>query len=1573
MKSLDIKLNYSSVVNFAMQQNHVPVVREIVITNNSDTPMTDIDVNMTFDPEFAAEYNYTVSSIRPNSEERASVLPIAMSTEFLANLTERVTGNIKVAVFSKGELVLEQRFEISVLAFNEWAGSGVVPEMLAAFSTPNHPEVNLIIKRASEILERWTKNPAFNAYQSGDNNRVKQQMAAIYEAIREKNITYCVAPASFEEKGQRIRTVDEIISLGVGNCLDMSMMYVSCLEAVGLNPLVILTERHAFAGCWLIKETFIDTVNDDPSLLSKRMADGINEILLVECTAMNEGSRSRFDKACESAATSLEDRVFEMFIDIERARVAQIRPLPLRIVDENGRYIIPDTGTTKISFAPSKINPVTPVLSDSKSVDKRIIWERKLLDLTLRNNLLNLKLTSGIVPFMTADVNTLEKAVGKNSDFKVCPRPTDWDSDLLCDGLYKIINATDPMYDLVQDELLHKRIRTYLDDDTLNETLTDLYRSSRISLEENGANTLYIALGLLKWYEGNTEYDKARYAPILLIPVEILRKSASSGYIIKGRGEETMVNITLLEFLRQIHGINISGLESLQKTSGGIGSALVFNAIRRSVMDMKKWDVLEYAVLGNFSFSKFIMWSDIHNNPKMLDESHIVSSLMSGILDKNIDTTLDDGGNLDDQLNAEDIVLPLSADSSQIDAIMASLNGKSFILHGPPGTGKSQTITNMIANALYQGRRVLFVAEKRAALEVVQNRLKTIGLAPFCLELHSNKAKKSNVMEQFKKITEIVKTKNPEEYRLEAARINSVRNEMNSIVKSLHKVHPLGISLYECISRYESLGDSIPCFEFPVSKAAELNASCLSDMKAALSELKVVVDIVGTPVTNPLYGIGCTEYSLEVENALERLSDAGSLLDGICEKIMIIKKKCPDVDLQKLESEWIEILSKNLITRYLAKRTFLKRLGVESRHFFEYLDLKRDVNNLLTSLSESLESSIDMDCENGLEDVRDVLMRWYSGKSNIRQWILYNRIKANIDRLGFEIISAQIEDGRCKTEYFIDSFHKTIYRAYAEYLLTNEPELSIFNGALFEEKIRRFRELSKEFETLTRDEIFATVASKLPELTEEASKNSEVSILQKNIRNGCRGVSIRNFFSSIPNLLPRICPCMLMSPISVAQYIEANGMKFDLVVFDEASQMPTCEAVGTIARGESIVVVGDPNQLPPTNFFTTSTFDEDNTDLEDLESILDDCLALTLPSKHLIWHYRSRHESLISFSNSKYYDNKLLTFPSPDDLQTRIAYQHVKGVYDRGGARQNKEEANAVVKEIKRRLEDPELSKKSIGVVTFNSNQQSLIEDLLNSMFVKNPHLEKVAMESHEPIFVKNLENVQGDERDVILFSVGYGADKNGKVTMNFGPLNRDGGWRRLNVAVSRARYEMKVFSTLTSDQIDLNRTAAEGVAGLKDFLEYVEKGKLIRRNDSSLDCHDGFVENVADELRMAGFEVKTNIGKSGYKIDIGIVNPYDPTSYLMAIICDGYNYSSSRCARDREIIQMDVLRNLGWDIYRLWIMDWWTMKDSTFKKLLQALEDKLSYLQQESQSRYIVHALANDVKQRTYADNYPK
>ena len=420
-------------------------------------------------------------------------------------------------------------------------------------------------------------------------------------------------------------------------------------------------------------------------------------------------------------------------------------------------------------------------------------------------------------------------------------------------------------------------------------------------------------------------------------------------------------------------------------------------------------------------------------------------------------------------------------------------------------------------------------------------------------------------------------------------------------------------------------------------------------------------------------------------------------------------------------------------------------------------------------------------------------------------------------------------------------------------------------------------------------------------------------------------ISIRKLFNETPNLLRRLCPCMLMSPISVAQYIDPSFPKFDLVIFDEASQIPTCEAVGTIARGENVVIVGDPKQLPPTSFFASNRIDEDNIENEDLESLLDDCLAVSMPQEYLKWHYRSRHESLIAYSNMQYYDNKLYTFPSPNDLVSQVSLVHIDGYYDKGRTKQNKAEAVAVVNEIIRRLKDDSLKNDSIGVVTFSSVQQNLIDDLLSEEFAKYPELEEQNKNSAEPLFIKNLENVQGDERDVILFSIGYGPDKDGKVSMNFGPLKRDGGWRRLNVAISRARKSMTVYSTITPEQIDLSRTRSDGVSGLKGFLEFAGKGKNIitQKANAVPKEKDALIEEISKEIEKLGYEVKRNIGYSEYKMDIGVVNPNNKQTYVLGILLDGKNCKNSATAKDRFVLQPDILTGLGWNILRVWTLDW--------------------------------------------------
>ena len=423
---------------------------------------------------------------------------------------------------------------------------------------------------------------------------------------------------------------------------------------------------------------------------------------------------------------------------------------------------------------------------------------------------------------------------------------------------------------------------------------------------------------------------------------------------------------------------------------------------------------------------------------------------------------------------------------------------------------------------------------------------------------------------------------------------------------------------------------------------------------------------------------------------------------------------------------------------------------------------------------------------------------------------------------------------------------------------------------------------------------------------------------------------------------------MLMSPISVAQYIDLDKDKFDLVIFDEASQMPTCEAVGAIARGNSLVVVGDPKQMPPTNFFSSSQVDDEEAEFDDMESILDDCISLSMPSRYLTWHYRSKHESLIAFSNSQYYEGKLHTFPSVDDRISKIKLIYVDGIYDKGYTRCNREEADAIVKEIIRRLQDPELSGKSIGVISFSQVQQNLIEDLLLEEMSKYPELEQKAFQCHEPIFIKNLENVQGDERDVILFSIGYGPDKNGNVSMNFGPLNNQGGERRLNVAVSRARYEMIIFSTLHPEQIDLKRSKAKGVEGLKKFLEFAERGTtLISTMQTKRIPTNDLVNLIAQELENRGYTVNTFVGRSNFKVDLAIINPRNKDQYLLGILCDGKNYYETKTTRDREIVQPGVLNMLHWNIIRIWSIDWFENKE----QVLDRITEKLETLQQENSS----------------------
>lgn len=657
---------------------------------------------------------------------------------------------------------------------------------------------------------------------------------------------------------------------------------------------------------------------------------------------------------------------------------------------------------------------------------------------------------------------------------------------------------------------------------------------------------------------------------------------------------------------------------------------------------------------------------------------------------------------------------------------------------------------------------------------------------------------------------------------------------------------------------------------------------------------------------------------------------------------------------QTLSYDWIQLLEQySTIEELQAFKSCTKeQLQTVGNVLKDRIDLtKGNAQDLITIFDQMqlqqkkvvdlLDLRFEDENENWLDQRQKICTDILENVESIKDWITYLKCDKECREKGLAPVCDAYKNG-IPNDQLLVIYLRSIYQAIILSVIENDPVLNGFTGISFNEKIMQFKKMDEEFMELTRHEMVYQLTSKLPSPQDSVEINKELNILRRAISSNGRGISIRSLFEQIPEVLTKLCPCMLMSPISAAQYLQAENDLFDIVIFDEASQLPTCKAVGVLARAKNAVIVGDPNQMPPTSFFAGNMVDEDNLDIEDLDSILDDCLALGMPSAYLRWHYRSRHESLIAFSNQEFYENSMLTFPSVNDRERKVRMRKIDGFFDRGKTRVNVNEAKAIVEEIKRRYQNPELRKQSIGVVTFNISQQTLIEDMLQEEYQKDVKFDQWANTGEESLFVKNLENVQGDERDIILFSVAFGPNAEGKMSLNFGPLNKNGGWKRLNVAVSRARSEMVVFTSMTADMINLKRTKAKGVEALRDFLEFAQKGQLQSENiEENMEERQGIKEHICQTLNEHGYKYQISVGHSKFKIDIAVMNPYNEEEYLLGIMLDGESYRQSSNTKDREVAQINVLKGLGWDIYRIWTMDLWDNKEKELKKLIECLNHK--------------------------------
>lgn len=1715
-------------VNFASAQNAVPVIHKLRVVNEHVQDLEDVRLGLVAQPAFVQQKTWNLDRIATGDAIEISDRDLSVDMAFLDKLTEAERGHLTFELRSGEDAIAHEVVPIEVLARDEWGGLAAMDQILAAFVSPNDPAVAQLLKEASRLLEAAGYSGSLDGYQSKDPRRSWMLAAAIWSATTALNLSYAEPPKSFERQGQKVRDPGRIVGEGLATCLDTSLLLAGALEATGLRPILVFVKGHAFAGVWLQDMAFRSAVERDPTELRKAIS--AHELIVFETTLLCRRPAVSFEQAMAEARKRLSDEQeheFDRAIDIARCRSAAVRPLSTR--REPRKASTPEDATAAAPLPPPPDFGLLPgELVDEVPTDAqgRIArWQRKLLDLSLRNRLLNFADTKQSIPLVLLEVPRLEDMLADGIRFSITSlndeNPVgDRDSDFHRQQYGEDIEAT-----YAREALDRKELCAPLAGKELTGRLTTLYRKAKSDMSEGGTNTLFLAVGFLRWKK-SAEEKRVYRSPLLLLPVKLTRRSAMSGYKLSHHEDEVRFNATLLQFLKQDFGLRIPVLEgTLPTDDSGIDVQAVFETVRTAVRDTPGFEVSEEASLSTFSFAKYLMWKDLVDRTDELRKNRLVKHLIDSPEEEYPNpvgtegsSTFPEPHDVDRRVKPKDLLTPLPADSSQLVAVLAAEQGRDFVIIGPPGTGKSQTISNIIAHCLAKGRTVLFVAEKSVALDVVYRRLKQYGLGEACLELHSNKASRARVLRQLGVAWDRSATEADHEWVQVTSELEVKRDRLNAYVKALHAQGTQGFSVFEAIGIAASRKATITLsfdnadahdpqsFDelcklareagvvWDQAKAADALDSVMANEWSYAWEAgflqnaeKVVVatetararacELAETLELPPDSGVSAPRCDLlecfakTAENVadddfrpafeanlpalraaldpftalLARIDDAKSRLTGTYAEEQILQ-----IPVDELDRNWREASTRMWPFSAMGRRKIRKLLATYAKDeelapdpamdIAQIRILQKNISALAdnplavtpifdgsatvpallhdwVSKASAFRSVVDdiktsggsgAACETlaapsaGNSDISRAACAFRDAMAELRQarmahaahagggpeisglaelksafdamlaqkarladrvrWVKLRGIGA-VRRLG-PLLDA-LETGDVPPADAEDVFRAAYCHWWLPLALDRSEVLRGFLAWDHEDLRKTFCRLDEKAQSLASAQIRLALANNLP-AKDGVPRKSELGVLRHQLSLTRPSMAIRELIGHMPSTFTKLTPCVLMSPLSIAQYLPAGHQGFDMVIFDEASQITTWDAVGAIARGRQSIVVGDPKQLPPTNFFGRVEAEEEDVELheKDLPSILDEVAAAGLPPHQLNWHYRSRDEGLIAFSNRKYYGGRLVTFPAPTTGGGAVRLHRLSGVFARGKGRTNRVEADSIVAmavdRMKAALKLPKSERKSFGVITFNVQQQGLILDLLDDARRKDQTLEWFFEEDREePMIVKNLENIQGDERDVMMFSITFGPDDAGKITMNFGALNREGGERRLNVAVTRAREELHVFASFDSHVIDLARTSATGVDHLKQFLDYVERGPvaLVAADDGSLGpAENPFEEAVANALRDKGWEVRTQIGVSGFRIDLGVVHPDYAGTFVAGVECDGYTYHRSASARDRDRIRESVLTGLEWNILRVWSTDWFRNASEVTHRLHESLT---RFLTEDREQRAVKQAEA--------------
>jgi very-short-patch-repair endonuclease len=1162
------------------------------------------------------------------------------------------------------------------------------------------------------------------------------------------------------------------------------------------------------------------------------------------------------------------------------------------------------------------------------------------------------------------------------------------------------------------------------------------------NFEERGIRTLYLAWGMATWATGRSAATPA--APVLLRQAALTPRGRAEESFELSLPDEWEVNPTLLYALRTDFEVDLQADDLLSLLDeGGTGApdpSALYERLSKAASSVPGFAITPRVVLGNFSYAKWEMVKDLESGTDALVASDLLCAIagyqpaQQALRDRQAGAQL--SRSEPDRVPPQDEYLVLDADASQSYVINAAVASANLVVVGPPGTGKSQTIANLIASLAARGQRVLFVAEKRAAIDAVLDRLTKLGLSDLVLDLHDGVASKRKLAQDLSKaLADASSIPLPDVSGVHQTLVRR-RADLVRYDEALHSIRaPWGISVYEAQSRligvpetlrstqrlrgstleaigkqrYEELRQALRGYvnlgALDLSAVTSPWASALSagsvptpaEAKAALNAASGISSHIW-PQTSTRLAHLLGECGLRPPKDVATWSQVFSLLDGVAGTLMHFDASVYQLALGEVAAAMAPAQSGGSrlfatitngayrLARKQLRACLLPDHMLSSAQLLEAARGAADQQALWAKVSSDGGSPRLPSDLGGVEGAYQQFtselraLGAYVGAPDLEQMgpaalsqrltalsadseTLYKlpeltRLRTQLYGAGLGPLLEELAARNLDVDGALDALESVWTASILEHVSLQDSAVGAFDGAAAHRNVAEFIGADRAHIATGPLRVRRAVAERVTKVREQFPEQSLLVTKQAALKT--KFMPLRDLYQAAPDVLSALKPCFAMSPLVVSQLLPMQ-MCFDVAIFDEASQVTPQDAAGVLARAKRAVVAGDPKQLPPTSFFTPSGGGADDEDAEadtlassdllsDVESVLDQMAALLPPpigTRNLGWHYRSRDERLIAFSNAQesLYDYSMTTFPgvSVDDA---IRHVHVPFRPGRPGEEDSAaDEVRAVIGLIiEHARSHPD---ESLGVIAMGIKHANRIEESLRRARQRDDELNTfVTRQIREELFVKNLERVQGDERDAIILTVGYTKSADGRMLYRFGPLNNEGGERRLNVAITRARRLMTVVSSFTSSDLDPTRLHKEGARMLARYLAYAESGGTnLGEAAKEKPELNSFERDVEAQLTKAGIPLIAQWGCSGYFIDYVAQHPTEPGRMVLAIECDGVTYHSSATARDRDRLRQEHLERLGWRFLRIWSTEWFRHREAEIARALAAYRSAVAGL----------------------------